>query len=60
MSKYLNPEAGGTEKKNKRKPHERPEVKQMYCPRDGHYCEQPSCADCMAEGAGSAEWEKTI
>ena len=24
-------------------------VKNLYCPRDGHYCEQPSCENCMFE-----------
>ena len=27
----------------------RPLVKNLYCPRDGHYCEQPNCDNCMLE-----------
>lgn len=54
------PEATGHEEKNKRKPARRPEVKNMYCPRDGHYCEQGDCGNCQAEGAGEDVWKKSM
>ena len=30
-------------------------VKNCYCPRDGHYCEQPNCENCMFETVMDAE-----
>lgn len=59
MSKYLNSEATGVERKPKRTPHTRPDVKNMYCPRDGHYCEQGDCGNCQAEGVGNEVWQKS-
>ena len=47
--KYLNPEEPGKDKRPKREIKVRPQVKQQYCPRDGHYCEQPNCENCMYE-----------
>lgn len=52
------PETTGHEEKNKRKPARRPEVKNMYCPRDGHYCEQGDCDSCMAETVGGDKWHE--
>lgn len=49
MRKYLNPEEPGYERGDPRDEQPRPHVKQMYCPRDGHYCEQPSCENCKFE-----------
>ena len=53
------PESSGHERRNRRKPHEHPEVKNLYCPRDGHYCEQPDCGNCMGESVGDAAWTTT-
>ena len=49
MARYINPEYPGNEKRPRKVPHERPQVKNLYCPRDGHYCEQPNCENCMFE-----------
>jgi len=56
MGKYLNPEEVGHEPKKHRIPAERDQVSQRYCPRDGHYCEQPDCGNCMAESSGAEVW----
>lgn len=53
MSKYLNPETQGHEPRPKPVKKQRPAVKNMLCPRDGHYCEQPNCENCMFETVGS-------
>ena len=53
MSKYLNPETQGHEQRPKPVKTQRPAVKNMLCPRDGHYCEQPNCENCMFETVGS-------
>lgn len=50
--KYISPDATGSELKPRLKLHERPQVKNLYCPRDGHYCEQPNCENCMNETVG--------
>ena len=52
MSKYLNPDEIGHENKNIVEKQGRPLVKNLYCPRDGHYCEQPDCDNCMFETVG--------
>ena len=52
MKKYLNPDETGREKYPKMKKLGRPPVKNTLCPRDGHYCEQPKCENCMMETVG--------
>lgn len=49
MSKYLNPDEPGKEVAADPEYKERPLVKNLYCPHDGHYCEQPSCENCNFE-----------
>ena len=49
MRKYINPDEPGREQKNKKVWHQRDQVDNLYCPRDGHYCEQPDCDNCMHE-----------
>lgn len=49
MSKYLNPETQGYEQRPPKKKESRPQVKNLLCPRDGHYCEQPNCENCKYE-----------
>lgn len=56
MRKYLNPDESGHEKRNTRRAKERDLVDQLYCPRDGHYCEQHDCGNCMAESVGAEQW----
>ena len=53
MSKYLNKDETGREQPNGKIWKSRPVVKNLYCPRDGHYCEQPNCENCMFETVGS-------
>jgi len=50
MSKYINRDDPGHEQKPKKRFKVRPQVKNLHCPRDGHYCEQPNCENCMFEG----------
>lgn len=45
----IDPERTGYEKPNPVYFRTQQEVKNMYCPRDGHYCEQPGCENCMFE-----------
>ena len=52
MSKYLNRDEPGREAKNKKARLPRQTVKNLYCPKDGHYCEQPNCENCMFETVG--------
>lgn len=48
--KYINPEATGYEGPYKQKPNGGPPgVENLYCPYDGHYCEQPKCENCNFE-----------
>ena len=47
--KYIDPEAAGSERQNKRVPARREKVDNCLCPRDGHYCEQPNCENCQFE-----------
>lgn len=49
MSKYLNNNEPGYEKPVKEEFLDRPAVKNLYCPVDGHYCEQPQCENCNFE-----------
>ena len=49
MSKYLNNNEPGYEKPDKENEKTRPAVKNLYCPIDGHYCEQPQCENCNFE-----------
>ena len=55
MSRYLNPDEPGFEEKDKERRQPRPSVKNTLCPRDGHYCEQPNCENCMFENVGSGD-----
>lgn len=48
--KYIDPEATGYEPQiDNRKKHYPRGVKNLYCPVDGHYCEQPNCENCNFE-----------
>ena len=49
MSRFVNPEEPGVEKKPVVRHKQRGEVANCYCPRDGHYCEQPHCENCQFE-----------
>ena len=53
MSKYINPDETGREHRPPREKKPQPLVKNGYCPRDGHYCEQPNCENCMFESSGA-------
>lgn len=55
MNKYLNPDEPGHDKLDGRYRIKRPQVKNQRCPRDGHYCEQPNCENCMFEVVGENE-----
>lgn len=46
---YIDPEEKGREDWPEVTWKQRPRVKNLYCPRDGHYCEQPNCDNCMLE-----------
>lgn len=48
--RYIDPEATGYEPQvdNKKRYYPRG-VKNLYCPVDGHYCEQPNCENCNFE-----------
>jgi len=54
---HIDPDAVGHENRNKKEPHVRPQVKNLYCPRDGHYCEQLDCGNCMGETVGDGVWQ---
>ena len=47
--KYIDPEAPGYEVPNATRKKTRDRVKNLYCPYDGHYCEQPNCDNCNFE-----------
>lgn len=49
MSRYLDNNEPGFERPVKEVKKERPNVKNLYCPVDGHYCEQPQCENCNYE-----------
>ena len=49
MSRYLDNNEPGYERPVKENKKERPNVKNLYCPVDGHYCEQPQCENCNYE-----------
>lgn len=54
MSKYgINPDEIGHEAKPMREYKPGPNIKNQLCPRDGHYCEQPNCENCMFEESQS-------
>ena len=54
--KYISPDMPGSEPRPQKKYHDRPQVNNLYCPRDGHYCEQPDCGNCMGETVGDDKW----
>ena len=49
---WLNPDEPGKEGEDIKEWMPRPRVKNLYCPVDGHYCEQPSCENCNFEKVG--------
>ena len=51
----LDADASGREQSSVSRARRNTGVKNQYCPRDGHYCEQPSCENCMFESVMGAE-----
>ena len=45
----LNPDEPGREKGNIEEWKPQQPIKNLYCPIDGHYCEQPQCENCNFE-----------
>ena len=51
----MNPDEPGRENPNATRFKPQQPIKNLYCPRDGHYCEQPDCSNCMFETVGADE-----
>ena len=49
LSERLNPEEPGRQAPNIKEWMPPQPIKNLYCPIDGHYCEQPGCENCNFE-----------